>query len=163
VFLAAVYIRNRIWSQGSRTIPYLAVTGHKPDFTNLRILGCPTYVHIDKNNKKKFDKTAWQGIFVCYCSDSLAYLIYNTRTRHVLRSRCVTINKEWLTHRDRSSACQYSARRSISGEELPYYDIGGNNSAPQHNATLGNDIPTSGEEQPIIAGEDQPLGTGEQP
>ena len=58
-FLAAVYIRNRIWSQGSRTIPYLAVTRHNLDLSNLRIFGNPTFVHIDQSLRKKFDKTAW--------------------------------------------------------------------------------------------------------
>jgi hypothetical protein len=74
-FLAAVHIRNRIWSQGSHNIPYFAVTGNNPDLSNLRIFGCPAFVHIDKNIRKKFDKTAWQGIMVGYCSDSAAYLI----------------------------------------------------------------------------------------
>ena len=116
-FLAAVYIRNRIRSQGSRAIPYLVVTGHKPYMSNLRLFGCLAYVHIDKKIINKLDKAAWQGIFVGYCSDYLAYLICNTRTRHILISRSVTFNEEWLTHRDRSSACQSSASRSISGEE----------------------------------------------
>ncbi len=60
-FLETVYILNRIWSQGSRTIPYLAVTGHKPDLSNLRIFGCPAYVHIDKILERNVTKLLGRG------------------------------------------------------------------------------------------------------
>jgi hypothetical protein len=39
-FLAAVHIRNRIWSQESHNIPYLVVTGNNPNLSKLRIFGC---------------------------------------------------------------------------------------------------------------------------
>ena len=124
----------------------------KLDLSNFRIFGCLAYVHIDKNLRKKFDKTAWQGFLVGYCFDSHAYLIYTTRNRHILRSQSVTFNEEWLLHRDRSSVCRPSPSRPISGEELSYDDIDGNNSSTHHNATPNGDIPTSGEEQPHVTG-----------
>ena len=52
------------------------------------------YVHIDQSLIKKFGKTTWQGIMVGYCSYPLAYLIYNTRTRHVISSRSVSFDED---------------------------------------------------------------------
>ena len=152
-FLAAVHIRNRIWSQGSRTIPYLAVTGHNPDLSNLRIFGCPAFVHIDQNLRKKFDKTAWQGIMVGYCSDSPAYLIYNTRTRHVLRSRSVTFDEEWLTRRDCLPTNLATSCQPISGEKLSCDNNNGNTLTRQHSTLANEDLPMPGENQPLVSGE----------
>ena len=46
---------------------------------------------------------------------------------------------------------------------MSHDDIDGNNSATLYNATLNADIPTSGEKQPLVTGEDKPYVTDEQP
>jgi len=152
-FLEVVHIRNYVWSQESRTIPYLAVTRNNHDLSNMRIFSCLAYVHIDQSLRKKFDKTAWQCIMVGYCSNSLAYLVYNTRTRHVLRSRSVTFDEEWLLRRDRLSASPTLSRQPISGEESSCDDNDRNNLARQHTTSANEDIPTPGEEQPLVSGD----------
>ena len=111
-FISAVYIRNRVWSQGSNGIPYLTVTGKQPDLNLFRIFGSPAYVHIDSSNRRKFEDTAWKGIMVGYCSDSPAYLIYNPRSRNILRSRNVTFDENWI-EQTRSQL----PRRLNSGED----------------------------------------------
>ncbi len=68
-FLTMVYIRNRCWSSGSNGIPLELVTGKVPIVSNLRVFGCPTYVHIDVFLKKKFGDKAWKGVFVGYAFD----------------------------------------------------------------------------------------------
>ncbi len=45
-FRTAVYTRNRVWSQGSKCIPYEAVFGKLPDLSNLRVFGCRVSSHI---------------------------------------------------------------------------------------------------------------------
>jgi len=91
---AAVYIRNRVWSAGAGGIPYQMVHGVAPDLGNLRVFGCPAYVHLDASRRMKMDDRAWRGIFVGYAPDSPAWLVYNPETRNVLRSRNVTFDED---------------------------------------------------------------------
>ena len=88
-----IYVRNRSWSKGDGVIPFKALTGRDPDLSNLRVFGCPAYVHIDYSQRLKFSSKAWQGIFVGYAFDSPAWIVYNTITRKVFRTRSVIFNE----------------------------------------------------------------------
>jgi hypothetical protein len=78
---AATYIRNRVWSGCADGVPYQLVTGLLPDLDRLRVFGCPCFVHIDKQLRRKLDDRAWKGVFVGYALDSPAYLVWNPRTQ----------------------------------------------------------------------------------
>ncbi len=90
-----VYIRNCYWSSGSNGIPVELVTCKPPNLSNLRVFGCPAYVHIDASLRKKLGDKARKRIFVGYAFDSPAWFIYNPVTRHVTRSRNVVFNETW--------------------------------------------------------------------
>ena len=92
-FLTAVHVRNRVWSSGSQCIPLEAITGTRPSLDHLRVFGSPAFVNIDTSLRRKLSDSAWEGIFVGYAPDSPAWLIYNPRTRNVIRSRSVTFNE----------------------------------------------------------------------
>ena len=55
-FLTAIYVRNKVWSQGSQCIPYQVVFGKPPDLSNLRVFGCQVFSHIDKIKQRKLGK-----------------------------------------------------------------------------------------------------------
>jgi hypothetical protein len=86
---AATYIRNRVWSSGADGVPYQLVTGLPPDLDLLRVFDCPCFVQIDKQLRRKLDDRAWKGLFVGYALDSPVYLVWNPRTRRLVRSRNV--------------------------------------------------------------------------
>ena len=67
-----------------------------PDLSNLRVFGCPAYLHIDVSRRRKFGDKAWKGVFVGYAPDSPAWLVYNPVTRNVIRNRNVVFNERWL-------------------------------------------------------------------
>ena len=90
---------------------------------------------------------------VGYCSDSPAYLIYNTRTRHVLRSRSVVFDEDWLSHRDRSFPSPSLTSPPISGEDLLHNDGSGNRLTSPHIATTNDDIHMPEKGQPRVSGE----------
>ena len=92
-FLTAVHVRNRVWSSGSQCIPMEAVTGIRPTLDHLRVFGSPAFVHIDSSLRRKLSDSAWEGIFVGYAPDSPAWLIYNPRSRTIVRSRSVTFRE----------------------------------------------------------------------
>ena len=73
-----------------------------PDLANLRVFGCPAYVHIESSRRKKLDPKAWKGIFVGYAVDSPAYLVYNPTTMSVIRTQNVTFDETWLDAQRRS-------------------------------------------------------------
>ena len=114
-FLTAAYVKNRVWHSGARGIPFHMVTGTKPDLSHLRVFGCPAYVHIEKPARKKLQPKAWQGVFVGYAFDSPAYLIYNPRTRSVVRSQNVTFHEGW---RDTVHASVRDSRSMNLGETI---------------------------------------------
>ncbi len=58
-FLTSVYPRNRVWSQGSKCIPYEAVFGKLLDLSNLRVYGCHVFLHIDKSRQHKLSPICW--------------------------------------------------------------------------------------------------------
>ena len=67
-----IYVRNRTWSKGANVIPFTSLTGRDPDLSNLRVIGCPAFVHIDSSQRPKFSPKAWQCISVGYALDSPA-------------------------------------------------------------------------------------------
>ena len=78
------------------------MSGAGPDLTNLRVFGCPDYVHIESSRRKKLDPKAWKGIFVGYAVDSHVYLVYNPATKSVIRTHNVTFDETWLPAQRRS-------------------------------------------------------------
>ncbi len=90
---AATFIRNRVWGNGADCVPYQLVTGLPPDISRFRVFGCPCYVHIDKQLRRKLDDRAWKGVFVGYALDSPTYLVWNPTTRRLVRSHNVEFDE----------------------------------------------------------------------
>lgn len=67
--------------------------GARPGLANLRVFGCPAYVHVDKGQLRKLDDKAWKGVFVGYADDACAWLVYQPRTRRVVLSRDVVFDE----------------------------------------------------------------------
>ena len=139
-FLTAVHVRNRVWSSGSHCIPLEAISGIRPSLDHLRVFGSPAYVNIDTSLRRKLSDSAWEGIFVGYAPDSPAWLIYNPRTRTVVRSRSVVFNEN----------------AGLVGEtvitDTDYYT-----DKPVHSPNSVNDTPTPGEpDSPPSQGEPDP-------
>ena len=91
--LTACYINNRVYHSGVNGIPVTLANGHIPDLSHLRIFGCPTYVHILADQRRKMTDTAFRGILVGYPTDTYGYLIYNPKTRRVVTTRHVRFDE----------------------------------------------------------------------
>ena len=61
----AMYLQNRSPHRvlGNKT-PEEMFTGEKPKVSNVRIFGCPVYVHVPKDKRSKLDPSGKKGIFV---------------------------------------------------------------------------------------------------
>ena len=80
-----------IWAEATRTVVYVhnstphkvlknktpeeVFSGKKPEVIHLRIFGCPVYIHIPKEKRKKLDPSGKKGIFVGYSESLKAYRI----------------------------------------------------------------------------------------
>jgi hypothetical protein len=60
----------------------------------LRIFGCPIYIHIPKDKRKKLEPSRKKGIFVGYSESSKAYRIYIPEQHKIEVSRDVTFNEK---------------------------------------------------------------------
>ena len=92
--LAAAYIRNRCYCNRLEQTPYFALTGRKPNLSNMRIFGSICYAY--KQDKSKLDPRCTKGIFLGYDRSSPAYLVYFPETGKVMKHRVVkfTMPKE---------------------------------------------------------------------
>lgn len=54
-------------------IPKEAFTGVKPEMSHLRIFGCPMYIHVPKEKRRKMEPSGKKGTFVGYNEISKAF------------------------------------------------------------------------------------------
>ena len=72
-----VYVQNRSPHQrlGDITLEE-AFIGEKPEISDLRIFGCPVYIHVPQEKRTKLDPAEKWGIFVGCSESAKAYRIY---------------------------------------------------------------------------------------
>ena len=65
----------------------------KPSVEHLRIFGCPVYIHVPKDKRKKLEPSGKKGIFIGYSESSKAHKIYAPGQQKVEISRDVTFDE----------------------------------------------------------------------
>jgi hypothetical protein len=90
-----VYIQNRcphaILKEKTSEEVFLGI---KPKVGNLRIFGCPMYIHVPKEKRTKMEPSGKKGVFVGYSENSKAYKIYVPGQRQIEVRRDVTFHEE---------------------------------------------------------------------
>ena len=66
--------------------------GKKPNLKHLHEFDSLRYIFNDKEPRGKFDAKSDEGVFLCYCSNSHAYRVYNKRTMVVIESINVRVD-----------------------------------------------------------------------
>ena len=64
-------------------------SGEKPEVNDLRIFGCPVYIHVPKEKR-----SGRKGIFIGYSESSKAYRVYIPGFRQIATSRDATFNED---------------------------------------------------------------------
>ena len=91
----AVYVQNRTPHRVlENKNPEEFFSSKKPEVSHLRIFGCPVYIHIPKEKRKKLDPSGKKGIFVGYSKSSKAYRIYFPGYKKIDISRDVTFDED---------------------------------------------------------------------
>ena len=78
---------------GIKKTPYELWKGRKPNVKYFRIFGSTCFILKDRENVGKFNSRSNEGIFFGYSSTRKAYRIYNKRTRKVMETINIVIDK----------------------------------------------------------------------
>ncbi|UYV73051.1 hypothetical protein LAZ67_10001674, partial [Cordylochernes scorpioides] len=100
----ATYILNRsATKQTPGTTPYELLFGTKPNVANYKIFGCNAYMHIPKENRKKWDNKSIKLMFLGYENTSKNFRLWDWKTRKIRISKDVTFDEKATPHSDRES------------------------------------------------------------
>ena len=91
----AVIIRNRSPTVAvDNMTPNECFYGSKPDVSHFKVFGSKAYVHVPKENRKKWDSKTKKCIFVGYSITSKGYRLYDPVSRKICVSRDVFFDED---------------------------------------------------------------------
>jgi hypothetical protein len=93
--MTTVYVQNRSPHRILKNMtPEEDFSRKKPSVEHLRIFGCPVYIHVPKDKRKKLEPSGKKGIFVGYSETSKAYKIYVPGQQKVEINRDMTFDEK---------------------------------------------------------------------
>jgi hypothetical protein len=104
--------------------PEEVLSGIKPEVGNLRIFGCPVYIHVPKEKRTKMEPSGKKGVFVGYSENSKDYIIYVSGQMKIEVSRDVNFHEESTFNKSREIQQESEAVQlaSSSSENEDLYD-----------------------------------------
>lgn len=95
-------MRNRCFNNRLKQTTYFAITGKKPNLSNMRVFGSECYAY--KQNKKKLDPRYTKGILMGYDKGSPAYLVYIPETGKIFKYRIVKFPRKGLEQKTQTDS-----------------------------------------------------------
>ena len=92
----SVYILNRTVRDGMSITPHEAVTGIKPDLSNLRIFGCCAFAKVPSELRHKWEPKARKCIFLGIDAEKVGHRVLDVKSGRVFVSRDVKFNERLL-------------------------------------------------------------------
>ena len=93
--MTVVYLRNRSSTKAVPNMtPFEAWYGHKPDVSHLRVFGCISYAHIEREDRSKLDSKARKCILLGYGTERKGYRLYDTERERIIHSRNVIFEED---------------------------------------------------------------------
>jgi transposase InsO family protein len=74
-------------------IPYERLHGKAPDYSRLRAFGAAAYVHVERDQRSKWDPKARKGIYVGFSTTSKTFLVYYADTKKLVESMHVDFDE----------------------------------------------------------------------
>ena len=140
----AVYLRNRSPTAAVNGMtPFEALTGDKPCVGILRVFGCLAYVHVPKDERRKFDSKSKRCILLGYGSETKAYRLYEKIRGRIIYSRDVIFDE---------SKCGIEEERIVN--ETPGEVV--------HENPYIEEEPEIKDEEPVIE-DDEPVSEDDEP
>nr|GEX97099.1 retrovirus-related Pol polyprotein from transposon TNT 1-94 [Tanacetum cinerariifolium] len=90
----ACYTQNRsIIHHRFKKTPYERIHARKPDISFLHVFGALCYLKNDREDIDKLGAKVDIGFFIGYSANSVAYRVYNRRTRKIMETKNVTFDE----------------------------------------------------------------------
>ena len=93
--------------------PKEVFSGKKPEFSHLRIFGCPVYIHIPKEKRTKLEPCGKKGIFVGYNESLKAYRIYFPGFKKIDIIKELTFNEDLAYNKSRKRPVEDSEETKV--------------------------------------------------
>nr|GEV28541.1 retrovirus-related Pol polyprotein from transposon TNT 1-94 [Tanacetum cinerariifolium] len=100
LFLWAEAIATTCYTQNHSIIhqrfnktPYELIQGRKPDISYLHVFGALCYLKNDREDIGKLGAKGDTGLFIRYSANSIAYKVYNQRTKKIMETMNVTFDE----------------------------------------------------------------------
>jgi hypothetical protein len=78
---------------GGSKVPFQRLFGTEPDLSQLRVFGCPAFVHVERDARKKWDPKARQGVYVGRSLESKTHLVFFPETHTLVQSMHVDFDE----------------------------------------------------------------------
>lgn len=83
----AANVRNLVpTSAKDAAVPFELLTGKPADISGLRKFGCPAFVHVERESRRKWDNKARRGVYVGFSLQSKTDLVYFANTNTIVES-----------------------------------------------------------------------------
>ena len=148
----AVYLRNRSPTTAvSGMTPFEALTGDKPCVDILRVFGCFAYVHVPKDERRKFDSKSKMCILLGYGSKTKAYRLYEKIRGRIIYSRDVIFNE---------SKCGIEEEQIVN--DTPGEVVHDENSYSEEEPEIKDEEPVIKDDEPVSE-DDEPVSEDDEP
>jgi hypothetical protein len=133
----ATYLHNRgpVDFLDKKT-PWEAWYHKRPSIKHYRVWGCPAYVHVPDEKRKKLQNKAWKGIFIGYTDTTAVYRIYDPNTRNVHECKFVIFDELHSRKTYRQIARSHRARfkKLVEHEGLELVDLSDDGEDTEYNS-----------------------------
>ena len=113
----ASYVRNRCFNPRINMTPYEAITGRKPDLSNMHFFGSTCFAYVQE--KGKLDPRCEEAIFLGYDSHSPAFVVHLSKSQTTKRVRCVKFTDKFKSCEPKDNQPRILVPPYLPPSELP--------------------------------------------
>lgn len=129
---AYVHVWNRTLTSNSDKTPYERWFGKQPDVSHLRIWGCTSYVHIQRDKRTGIGSHMEKAIFIGYPSEYKAWEFYNPITRKEIVCERAEFDERYFP------GLSLSANRNVPASPSQYVELPTTGDDSDDDATTAN-------------------------
>jgi hypothetical protein len=124
-----------------RKTPWEAWYSKRPSIKHYRVWGCPAYVHVPEEKRKKLQNKAWKGIFIGYTDTTAVYRIYDPTTKNVHECKFIIFDELHSRKSYRQIARSHRApfKKLIEHEGLELVDLSDDGEDTEYNSDDDSD------------------------
>lgn len=129
--VCAAYLKNRSPSRDRDITSWEDWYGKRPSAKHYRVFGCPVYVQIPKEKRKKLSDKKWKGIFVGYHEDTdRIWKIWDPDDKKIREATSVTFDETFGNESSEELLKSLADNSDQESDAESDTDLDSNNSEP---------------------------------